>query len=161
MKKQREKDKYIIYNEDNKVLIFTLISSRETMRILIPSISKYDVDGKQDFYYAIKNLLVKDSLYLGQNIYSQMVYESRNKKLQKETLQIIRNYYSCYKEMKENDYIMLMKICYENGVLPHFVTIEELKQLIIKSVVSCDFDVDTAMYSSLEELQKRLNFEKY
>ena len=100
--------------------------------------------------------------YLKQSIHTQNIYTTINRKLKSQTLQTLRNYYSYYKEFSEQDYEDIIKLCYKNNVLPHFLTIDELKQLIISyNGLSSGYKIDISMNESLDELQKRLSFKKY
>lgn len=165
MENKSEKNKYVIYNEDGKVLVFTSKSGREYYDIYIPTVIVTGLADVNDKFNAdILNLLVEQQnlCYLKQSIHTQNIYTTINRKLKSQTLQTLRNYYSCYKEFSKQDYEDIIKLCYKNNVLPHFLTIDELKQLIISyNGPSSGYKIDISMNESLDELQKRLSLKKY
>ena len=110
----------------------------------------------------IKTILVEDDklCYLGKQTSSRIIYENENYKLNKVELKTIRNYYSCYKEFSKEEMDTIVKLCNDNGFTPHFLTIEELIELIIIKTIKLH-SKDALMEESLIELDKRLKYIKY
>lgn len=159
-----EKNKYFIYNEDNKILVFYSISDNGFIHISIPSeiLAGYR-DSTGRFYDNIRNLLIKKDkiCFLDKTMKEDIVYISENNKLKKQILQTIRNYYSCYKEFSKSDCEIIMKLCYECKVWPEFFSIDELIRLIEKKDHKDFYDIEEGMRIPLEELDKRMSFIKY
>ena len=161
MKRVLEKNKYIVYNEDKKVLVFTSIENSK-LKISIPSdnMSYNYVDQISSFHSSIKKLLINnEAVFLDKSIDEMPIFETENCKLKKSSLQMIRNYYTLYREFSEKDYEGIMLLCNKYHFKPHLLTIEELKKIIITGRKA--YNIDRCMYASLEELEKRLKFIKY
>lgn len=157
-----EKDKYIIYNEDKKILTFTTSNSKGINHISIPNLVKkgYNIDSTGEFYrYIVQKLLLnEDVCFLGSSSYEIEVFSTKNGKLKKEILKVIKNYYSYYKEFTKDDYELVIKLCHQNHVLPDFFTFEELRHLFLHNERK---KIDMNLEQPLEELQKRLDFKIY
>jgi len=161
-----KKDKYIIYNEDFKVLVFISTTSTGHKHISIPGIIKEgyeNIDSTGEFYIKIIDLLIKEEPhFLTQVILENDRYKSINNKLKKVLLKAVRTYYSYYKELKKEDYEQISKLSYEKDIEPYFLSITELKQLILdKSNKKTKYNLDSHMKESLDELEKKLQFIKY
>ena len=157
-----EKDKFIIYNEDKKMLTFTTSNSKDIKHISIPNLARkgYYIDSTGEFYRYIVQQLLKseDTCFLGSSSYEVEVFSAKNGKLKKEILKVIKNCYSYYKEFIKEDYQIIMNLCYKNDVLPYFFTFEELKHLFFyRERKKIDMDLE----QPLLELQKKLNFKIY
>lgn len=154
--KIREKDKYLIYNEDYKVLIFKKMCDNY-IELFIPNnkVRGYDNSRSQEFN---KFINYNNLFHLVTDIDESIIYEHENYKLKKIKLKIIRNYYSCYKEFTKDEIAEINEICYRNDVSPYFVTIEELNEIIDGM---SHHDVDVRILKALDELDKRLKYIKY
>lgn len=159
-----EKNKYIIYNEDRKILTFTPIIEHGIKHIAIPSsvVKGYDVNSTGKFYQDVKKQVLdeEDLCFLKQVAYEVGTYKCENRKLKKQTLRMVRNYYSFYKEFTSEDYRAIMELCYEHGVLPEFLSIEEIISCL-RCTKNKKIDIDKNLMQPLEELQKRLDFKIY
>lgn len=164
----KEKNKYIIYNEDRKVFVFLSHSSRIT-KISLPVITTRfpEILENEKNYDEILNILIdKDKcVYLGTSEEEKMFYKSENNHLKKDYYKIIRNYYSIYRVFSKEDYEKILLLCNEFGLEPAFLSIEELKELskllIYKKPKKAGIDIDSNLSKPLDELDKRLSFIKY
>ena len=162
--KINEKNKYFIYNEEYKILVFSSKSERNNVKISLPGLEMTDtyIDDKESFHKKIISMLISEDrlCYLGENVTTSSIYESENNKLKKVELKKIRNYYSCYKKFSKEEINEIVKLCNENEFEPYFLTIEELIKLINTKNIKLH-SKDALMKESLVELNRRLNFIKY
>ncbi len=83
-----EKNKYIIYNSDDKILTFSSDSSRMNMDIRYPRVilGNTILDSNDIFYKSIIDLLVDEdkSVLLDQFTYNSPIFKSENNKLKKQ-----------------------------------------------------------------------------
>lgn len=156
-----EKNKYFIYNEDYKILIFVDVRYQKLQVFLPNEVNRENqFEINKNFSDLINKILINNEnlCHLKTDISDSLIYNSENYKLKKETLRLIKNYYSCYKEFSKQELDKIICICNEYNVLPYFVTIEELKQLIDETSFHY---IDIKMKEPLEELDKRLKYIKY
>ena len=165
-KRVLEKNKYLIYNKDRKILVFTSVSQNGFRYITVPGLilKGYNIDSTGKFSKLIRAKLIKEEnlCYLKSATCETETYITENGKLKKQMLKQIRNYYSYYKEFSKEDYIFITKLCYLYNVLPEFLSIEEINKYIdIKLKIKTCYDIDVSMKESIEELAKKLKFIKY
>lgn len=133
--------------------------------IELPTIvlSGCDLNGKSQFYDSIIKLLVNDNaIRLGSDVCLRNFFSSENGKLNSHELKLIRNYYCWYKKFTKTDYCEIIKLSYQNGVLPEFFSIDELKNILVRnSQIENKVIIDSSIYNQLDELDKRLHFVKY
>jgi len=152
------KNKYIVYNEDYKILVF-MAYYKSKIKIFVPGTTSLD-NFENEFESSIRKILLTDDIvFLQRDIANMPVLESYNYKLKKSSLQMVRNYYSCYREFSKEDDKQIMELCYKYRYKPYFLTIDELKGIIKNRPYH--IDIDCSMYQSLDELDKRLKFIKY
>ena len=132
-----EKNKYLIMNEDEEILVFTF-NEGETLRLFIPSERFYDNEQSNIFNSSIldtlketggisENQLVK--LYTRENYIERM--KCVNTKLVKGKELCITRYYLALCSLNAETIRKINAVCYEMGLMPLFIKPEELERILL------------------------------
>lgn len=157
------KNKYIIYNENKKILTFNIEMGNGINKIFVPSV--IEESSLDSFKESITNIIASlytscDLFYLGEKTNTSIIFKTHNRKLEKVALEKTKKYFSCYNEFQKNFCNEIMKLCYKEGIICELFSIDELKHMI--EYYSDDkLQIDKDLIQPLDELQKRLKFIKY
>ena len=149
-----ELEKYLIYNENYKILVFHTISFRNR-HIIIPTIHKNnDIKEFNPFTESILEY-IENPIYLSTTIkkFSQTEF-ANNGKLKKVTREVVKKYFACYHEFTLEEELEIYKKAISNGLIPEFLTINELLENNL-------INVSDSNKSALTHLEKKLTYKMF
>ena len=156
MKKVIEKDKFIIYNDENRILTFSVENYN---KILIPSYMKNSM-----FYFNRTAIKILECLgsdgsefeYLKTIPYLEKRRVRRNGMLKEELFSCEKNYFYWNIKITDTKYFNLVETLKREGAEVEFLSYEE-----IKAILECDeIDIDEYLIPILEELNDKFPFKK-
>lgn len=126
-----KKDKYIIMDDNNKILFFEEDRKNNT-ELYVPEILKtgYDINEASDLFKNIIDKLDKESLiYLRTNIKRLVNFENKNKKLNKIFINKINKYYFSFKNFNPDEMYQISKEAEKKNLSPIMLSINEIRNL--------------------------------
>ncbi len=166
-----EKNKYLIMNEDEEILVFTF-NAGQTVRLFLPSEEfYYDEEQPNIFNCSILEILKetevisKDKLV---NLYTRENYIERmkcvNTKLVRSKESQITRYYLVFCSLNEEAIRRINEVCYENQLMPLFIKPEELERILLDNSYypkkeESPVALDCYMTFPIQKLKKIRNYE--
>ena len=136
-----KKEKYLLYNDESKILCFMHMNNLGVDHIYFLGTESKN-SKRNSFYREVINFLELDN--------SVFLCETNINK-------VIRDYYYFYYVLNRHDIKVLLDICYDYNMIPEYLSIDELINIIIKR----DVEIAKTAYEPLNELQKKLKLQKY
>ena len=139
------KIKFLVFNEENKMLVFSKKTDIEKYFLPTMYITKDSIEIPEVLH--ILGLSMKDS---------EMLFDFKN--INKEVKE--KRFLGIYHEFSTKDYDAIYESCIGNGIIPFMVTYDELEHINYlrkKEKAIIDFGI----LPSAKVLKKKLNYEEY
>ena len=153
------KEKYLIFNEENKILTFSYKTDSEFNLMFIPSKQLEDKFKHGIEVLDILNKKEDDLVYLANIKKVKKYYKHQNNKLIVQ--EKIRNkiYYGLYHEFTNEEIYEIIKKCHEENTEPYFLTLEEITKIVADEIDRIRMDSD--LKEPIKVLTKKLNYQEY
>ena len=154
------KNMFVILNDENKILTFSVDDSEQT-KVFLP----YMIQGR-DFITPtpLANIVLEeysndDFELLLESKKSTPRFECSNNKLNPNRRVVNKRYYVSNKSISKEFIENILDYCYKNNVYVDFFTFEELKNILTKR--DMEYAYERYFNFAVNKLEKKLNYDEY
>lgn len=148
------KKKYLLINDEQKILTFVAKLNGITKVFFPGTITCEKKDLLETQLYD-----KEDFIFFAETIRKELYFTSRNYKLIENERVITNQYYVGYKELDNNEIKNILDYAYELDIVPEFLSIEELENLIVDKPP--EIMINPQLKEVLGTLEKKLTYQEY
>lgn len=161
------KRKYIVYNQEHKVLVFEKKDKRGS-RFFFPCLRSKNAemldDGDvflfhttDDSEHILGLISILDATYISSVKSSINLLETHNNKLRKKCVVNETTYYTKYETFSNEHYERIIQLCNTYHATAHMLTLDELRSACLAKKIF----IDENLPEQLDILERKLSFDLY
>ena len=153
-----KKYKYLIFNEENKILFLCSTNSNEYLHIYIPLYNEKETINSVKI---LKILSKTDAEAVELNIYkeNEKYFEHQNNKLIPKIKEKEKCFLGIYHEFSKEDIEKVTIYCHDHNLEPWFLSTEEIISLIENK--DNKLKIDKGIKEAVKVLTKKINYQEY
>lgn len=156
------KNKFLVFNDDKKILLF-LEEKNNKSKFFLPTI----YTSKDEIVNSISPKILElininfENVELINDFHDEYFsYKKKNGKFELTKIVREKKYYVAYHIFTKDEYDSIYQICSTENIIPYMVNLEELEYIMsLKRKKSADMDLYIGHTARV--LQKKINFEEY
>lgn len=153
------RSRYLVYNEDKKILVFLDLKREGYIRLYLPSDFYIELEDIKPFTRKILNASNNTMTFLFER--PTIITENKciNNKINKQDKVVIDRFYSQLNPFAEETLDVISEYASKYDLEPHFLSFEELYYLLDNMIVNATRVKN--LKNAVKLLEKKLNYEIY